>query len=66
VLAAGVILSVLMGILVALLSHVFRRGYISPETLERRLGVPVLASIPDLSDLDRGYGRVSHYSQDLA
>jgi hypothetical protein len=33
----------------------------SPETLERRLGVPVLASIPDLAALDRSYGRMSHF-----
>jgi uncharacterized protein involved in exopolysaccharide biosynthesis len=61
VFAAGVLLSLFMGALVAVLSNLFRRGYIAPETLERRLGVPVLASIPDLGGVDRDYGRLSNY-----
>jgi uncharacterized protein involved in exopolysaccharide biosynthesis len=61
VLAAGVLLSLFAGVATALLGHMFRRGYISPETLERRLGVPVLASIPDLSKLDRSFDRLTDY-----
>jgi uncharacterized protein involved in exopolysaccharide biosynthesis len=59
--AASVLLSLFAGVAVALLSHLFRSGYISPETLEQRLGVPVLASIPDLTKLDRSYDRLSDY-----
>jgi uncharacterized protein involved in exopolysaccharide biosynthesis len=61
VLAAGVMLSLFIGALVAVLSNLFRRGYISPETLERRVGIPVLASIPDLGDVDRRFGGVVNY-----
>jgi hypothetical protein len=61
VIGAGALASLVMGITVALLSHLFRRGYLSPEALERRLGVPVLASIPDLSRLDRSFDRLSDY-----
>jgi hypothetical protein len=61
VVGAGALASLAMGITVALLSHLFRRGYLSPEALERRLGVPVLASIPDLSRLDRSFDRLSDY-----
>jgi len=61
VLAAGVLLSLFAGVTTGLLGHLFRRGYISPETLERRLGVPVLASIPDLSKLDRSFDRLTDY-----
>jgi uncharacterized protein involved in exopolysaccharide biosynthesis len=61
VVGAGVLASLAVGAAVALLSHLFRRGYLSPEALERRLGVPVLASIPDLSRLDRSFDRLSDY-----
>ena len=61
VLAAGVLLSVVAGVMTAVLGNMFRRGYISPETLERRLGVPVLASVPDLTNLDRSYDRLTDY-----
>jgi capsular polysaccharide biosynthesis protein len=61
VIGAGALASLVIGVTVALLSHLFRRGYLSPEALERRLGVPVLASIPDLSRLDRSFDRLSDY-----
>jgi capsular polysaccharide biosynthesis protein len=64
VLAAGVMLSIFMGALVAVLSNLLRRGYISPETLERRLGIPVLASIPDLGGVDRRFGGVVSYGSE--
>jgi uncharacterized protein involved in exopolysaccharide biosynthesis len=46
--AAGVLLSLFAGVLAAVLSNVFRRGYISPEALERSLALPVLVSVPVL------------------
>jgi uncharacterized protein involved in exopolysaccharide biosynthesis len=48
ILAAGLIICLFVGIVVALLSAVFRCGYISPEELERSLGLPVLARVPVL------------------
>lgn len=49
ILAAALMLCLFVGALVAVLSEIFRRGYILPETLERDLGLPVLANIPRLA-----------------
>ena len=46
--AAGVLLSLFAGVLAAVLSNAFRRGYISPEAIEHGLGLPVLVSVPVL------------------
>jgi uncharacterized protein involved in exopolysaccharide biosynthesis len=46
ILGAGVLLSLFGGVAVAVLSNVCRRGFISPETLELSLGLPVLVSVP--------------------
>lgn len=46
--AAGVLLSLFAGALAAVLADVFRRGFISPDKLERALGLPVLAVVPVL------------------
>lgn len=43
----GLVLSLLVGIVVAVFSEYSRRGYLSPESVERSLGLPVLVSIPD-------------------
>ncbi|WP_395665041.1 GumC family protein [Methylocella sp.] len=48
ILAAGVLLAIFAGVLAAVLAEVFRRGFVSPDTLERALGLPVLATIPVL------------------
>jgi uncharacterized protein involved in exopolysaccharide biosynthesis len=45
ILAGGLIISVLLGLMTAFLSDVFRRGFTSPERLERALGLRVLSSI---------------------
>jgi len=45
ILAGGAIISLLVGLLTAFLSDVFRRGFISPDRLERTLGVRVLGSV---------------------
>lgn len=45
ILAGGVIMSLVVALLTAFLSDVFRRGFISPERLERNLGVRVLGSV---------------------
>lgn len=43
----GIVLSLLVGMGVALFSEYSRRGYLSPESVERSLALPVLVSIPD-------------------
>jgi len=43
----GFVLSPIVGLLVAVVSEVTRKGYLSPEALERSMGIPVLASIPE-------------------
>lgn len=45
ILAGGAVISLLVGFLTAFLSDVFRRGFISPDRLERTLGVRVLGSV---------------------
>ena len=45
ILAGGLIMSLVVALLTAFLSDVFRRGFISPERLERNLGVRVLGSV---------------------
>lgn len=45
ILAGGLILSVVAALLTAFLSDFLRRSYISPEQLERNLGIPVLVSV---------------------
>jgi uncharacterized protein involved in exopolysaccharide biosynthesis len=45
ILAGGAIMSLVIALLTAFLSDVFRRGFISPERLERNLGVRVLGSV---------------------
>jgi uncharacterized protein involved in exopolysaccharide biosynthesis len=46
-LVAAPFLSIFLGFMTALLSDVFRKGYLSSETIERNLGLPVIASISD-------------------
>jgi uncharacterized protein involved in exopolysaccharide biosynthesis len=48
VLAAGLMLTVVVGGAVAVLSGLLRRGYLNAESLERSLGVAVLSSVPEL------------------
>jgi len=48
ILAAGGVFSLLAGVATAILSEATRRGVLSPEQVERRLGLPVLACIPEL------------------
>ena len=48
ILAAGVVFSLLAGVGTAILSEATRPGVLSPEQVERRLGLPVLACIPEL------------------
>lgn len=49
ILAGGLVVTVMIGVTVAVLSSLFRRGFISAEALERSLGLPVLISIPDIA-----------------
>lgn len=42
---AGIFLSLILGGLIALLSNYFRAYYLTPDELERDLGLPVLASV---------------------
>ncbi len=51
ILAAGLMLSLFAAVAAAILSEVFRRGYICAERLERDLGIPVLTSVRDLTTL---------------
>ncbi|MGI4978399.1 MAG: hypothetical protein ACRYG6_15785 [Janthinobacterium lividum] len=48
ILAAGLVFSLLAGAAAAVLSDATRPGFLSPEQVERRLGLPVLACIPEL------------------
>ena len=41
------VLALICGAFVAISSEFNRRGFLSPEKLERTLGIPVLVSIPD-------------------
>ncbi len=45
---AGALLSLFAGVLAAVLSNAFGRGYISPEAIEHGLGLPVLVAVPVL------------------
>lgn len=46
--AAGALLSLFAGVLAAVLSNAFGRGYISPEAIDHGLGLPVLVAVPVL------------------
>jgi capsular polysaccharide biosynthesis protein len=48
IIGAGAALSLFAGVAAAFLSEVLRRGYLTPETLEHRVRVPVLVSVPKL------------------
>jgi uncharacterized protein involved in exopolysaccharide biosynthesis len=48
---AGAMMSCLVALAVAALSEHSRRGYLSPEKLERSLGIPVLVSVPETEGL---------------
>jgi uncharacterized protein involved in exopolysaccharide biosynthesis len=50
ILVGGALLSLIAGILTAFLCDAFRRGFLLPEKLERNLGLPVLAVIPEFAD----------------
>ncbi len=47
ILAAGAVFSVLAGVGTAVLCEATRQGFLSPEQVERRLGLPVLACVPE-------------------
>lgn len=47
ILAVGTVLSLCMAALVAFLSALWRDSFLSPEQVERELGIPVLAAIPE-------------------
>ena len=51
IVVAGVMMSCLVAAAVAALSEHSRRGYLSPEKLERSLGIPVLVSVPEADGL---------------
>jgi len=53
ILFAGGLLSLLAAAAAAAAAGQARRGFIGPETLERTLGIPVLASISDFADARR-------------
>jgi uncharacterized protein involved in exopolysaccharide biosynthesis len=63
ILVAGVMLSLFGGIVVAICSQVFRRGYISAEKLEASLGLPVLASVPKITNSSDLKGRLCHITE---
>ncbi len=48
VLVAGVIMSLAIGVLAAILSHLLRRGFLSAEAVERSTGLPVLGVVPQM------------------
>lgn len=50
----GFVLALVAGAIVAVVSEFNRRGFLSPEKLERTLGIPVLVSIPDSRALRHG------------
>jgi uncharacterized protein involved in exopolysaccharide biosynthesis len=47
ILAVGTVLSLCAALLVAFLSALWRDSFLSPEQVERELGLPVLAAIPE-------------------
>ena len=52
----GLFLGLLLGVGCALLIEFLDRSVKSPEEVERRLGLPTLAVIPDVNEGSRGYG----------
>jgi succinoglycan biosynthesis transport protein ExoP len=57
----GLLLGLLLGIGSALLIEFLDRTIKTPEEIERRLALPTLAVVPDLSDSGRGYGYLARY-----
>jgi capsular polysaccharide biosynthesis protein len=51
IVAGGIAMSMLVGILAAVVGDHFRRTFISSERLEREIGVPVLAAVRLTDDL---------------
>ena len=49
IIAGGVLLAGIAGVATALVGETLRRRIITPERLQRALGVPVLVSVPDWS-----------------
>lgn len=49
VLIGGMIMSLAIGVLAAILSHLLRRGFLSAEAVERSTGLPVLGVVPQMS-----------------
>jgi uncharacterized protein involved in exopolysaccharide biosynthesis len=56
ILAAGFLLSLLVGVLAAIIGELGRPGMISSETASRTLGIPVLATIPERGQFHRSTG----------
>jgi uncharacterized protein involved in exopolysaccharide biosynthesis len=48
VLVGGVIMSLAVGVLAAILGHLLRRGFLSAEAVERSTGLPVLGVVPQM------------------
>ncbi len=57
----GLLLGLLLGVGSALLIEFLDRTIKTPEEIERRLGLPTLAVVPDLDDSGRGYGYLARY-----
>ena len=58
-LVAGLVASLMVGMIFAALSEYGRPGFLSPEAVERSLGVPVLATIAESSGLSVPSGRTA-------
>jgi uncharacterized protein involved in exopolysaccharide biosynthesis len=56
---AGLVASLMVGMLFAALSEYGRPGFLSPEAVERSLGVPVLATIAESAGLSVPSGRAA-------
>jgi polysaccharide biosynthesis transport protein len=52
----GALLGLLLGVGAALLIELLDRTFKSPEEVERRLSIPILAAIQDIADVGKSYG----------
>jgi polysaccharide biosynthesis transport protein len=58
---SGLMVGVLFSIVLTLLVEFMDRTIKAPEEVERRLGLPTLAVIPDIADTSRSYGYLYRY-----
>ena len=54
---AALLIGAFMALAAALIKHYFRQVFIAPEEVERKLGLPVLVTVPFKADLTVPVGK---------